>query len=70
LGLLTAVVTGVDSSSNAATATYVSVFVMLNVLSVISLMTGFKIQFLPFRLCPIIFTTSSLFILIGGLLSR
>jgi len=40
-------------------------FVMLNVLSIISLFTGFKISFLPFKLCPVIFTTSSILILLG-----
>ena len=41
-------------------------FVMLNALSVISLLTGFKVNFLPFRLCPVIFTTSSILILLGA----
>ena len=40
-------------------------FAMLNVLSIVSLFTGFKINFLPFKLCPIIFTTSSILILLG-----
>ncbi len=30
-----------------------------------SLLTGFKINFLPFKLCPVIFISSSLLILIG-----
>ncbi len=42
-------------------------FLMLNVLSVISLFTGFKVKFLPFRLCPVIFTTASLLIVVGSL---
>ena len=40
-------------------------FLMLNALSVISLFTGFKISFLPFKLCPVIFTSSSILILLG-----
>jgi hypothetical protein len=39
--------------------------VMLNALSVISLFTGFKVNFLPYRLYPIIFTGSSILILVG-----
>ncbi len=42
-------------------------FLMLNVLSAISLFTGFKVKFLPFKLCPVIFTTASLLILVGSL---
>lgn len=45
-----------------------SVIVMLLVLSVISLFTGFKIKFLPFRLCPVIFTLSAVLIGIGIIL--
>ncbi len=41
---------------------------MLNVLSGISLFTGFRVKFLPFKLCPVIFTTSSLIILVGSLI--
>jgi hypothetical protein len=37
-------------------------------LAVVSLFTGFKVSFLPFKLCPIIFTASALLILVGGLL--
>ena len=43
-------------------------FGMLNVLSVISLFTGFKVNFLPFKLCPVLFTASSFLILLGGCL--
>jgi hypothetical protein len=41
---------------------------MLNVLSGVSLMTGFKINFLPFKLCPVIFTGASVIIAVGVLL--
>jgi hypothetical protein len=41
-------------------------FVMLNTLSLISLSTGFKISFPPFKLCPVIFTGSSILILVGN----
>jgi hypothetical protein len=45
---------------------YGIVFVMLNTLSVISLFTGFRIAFPPYKLCPVIFTSASLLILIGA----
>ena len=47
---------------------YMISFIMLNILSVISLFTGFRIKFLPFKLCPVIFTTSSILILLGSYL--
>ena len=68
IGLLVAVVTSVDRGADVATATYLLSFAMLNVLSVISLFTGFHVHFLPFRLCPVIFSGSSLLILAGVLL--
>ena len=43
--------------------------VMLIVLAVISLFTGFKVNFLPFKLCPAIFSASALLIMIGWLMS-
>jgi hypothetical protein len=38
---------------------------MLVVMAIISLFTGFKINFLPYRLCPIIFTGSAILIFLG-----
>ncbi|HOW81807.1 MAG TPA: hypothetical protein PK573_04555 [Spirochaetota bacterium] len=40
-------------------------FFVLNVLSLVSLCTGFRIKYVPFRLCPVIFTASSVLILAG-----
>ena len=40
----------------------------LLVLAVVSLFTGFKVKFLPYKLCPVIFTVSALLIIAGGLL--
>ena len=65
IGVLTAAVTLVDPTSPVARAVYWLAIIMLNALSIISLFTGFKVNFLPYRLCPIIFTGSSLLILIG-----
>jgi len=38
-------------------------------LSIVSLFTGFRISFLPFKLCPFIFTTSSILLILGRYLS-
>ena len=40
-------------------------FLMLNIMSAVSLFTGFRVSFLPFRLCPILFTASSILIILG-----
>jgi len=68
MGFVVLVATIVDRKSPVATAVcWVSV-VGLNVLSVVSLFTGFHIHYLPFRLCPPIFTGSSIIIALGLLL--
>jgi hypothetical protein len=65
IGVLTAAVTLVDPASLVARTVYWLAVVMLNALSIISLLTGFRVNFLPYRLCPIIFTGSSILILLG-----
>ena len=65
IGVLTAAVTMVDPASLVARTVYWLAIIMLNALSIISLFTGFKVNFLPYRLCPIIFTGSSILILLG-----
>ncbi len=66
IGVVVASVTLVDHASAASTTVYGVSFVGLNALSVVSLFTGFRVSFLPFKLCPVIFTTSSLLILLGA----
>jgi hypothetical protein len=68
IGLLVAVVTLVEPGSTLARAVYWLCFAELNVLSIVSIFTGFKVAFLPFKLCPVIFTGSSVLILLGSLL--
>ena len=68
IGLVVAAVTNIDHASIISHTVYWLSIVMLNGLSIISLLTGFKVAFLPFKLCPIIFTSASIFILLGILL--
>lgn len=68
IGILVAVVTFVDPLGAVSWAVYLVAVIGLIALSVISLFTGFKVNFLPFKLCPVIFTTSAVLIAIGGLL--
>jgi hypothetical protein len=66
IGLLINTVTIISASLNKVTkAVYLLTFIMLVAMSVLSLFTGFKIDFLPFRLCPVIFLTSGFLIIQG-----
>src|SRR5579859_5154653 len=68
LGALVILVTAVDRRADAAQAVSVAAAVALVALAVVSLFTGFKIKFLPCRLCPAIFTDSAALILAGTLI--
>jgi hypothetical protein len=68
IGVLVATVTLVDAASPVTRAVYWLTFIGLNALSVVSLFTGFKVNFIPFKLCPVIFTGASILILLGILL--
>ena len=65
IGILVGLVTYLDHSSPVSRAVYWLSFTMLNVLSLVSLFTGFRNALLVFKLCPFIFTGSSLLIAIG-----
>ena len=68
IGIFSAAVTWIDRNSSVSGAVYWICFAELNVLSIVSLFTGFKINFLPFKLCPLIFTGSSVLIILGSLI--
>jgi hypothetical protein len=65
IGVLTASVTYADRTGVVSTVVYWLSFGVLNTLSVVSLFTGFRISFLPFKLCPFLFTTASILIILG-----
>jgi len=58
----------IDRTNAVSKAIYWLCFITLNVLSMVSLMKGFKIKFLPFKLCPVVFTIASILILLGNYL--
>ena len=68
IGVLVAVVTAVDAEAVVSTAVYIVSAVGLLVLALVSLFTGFKVKFLPFKLCPVILTVSAVLVLAGALL--
>jgi hypothetical protein len=61
-------VTYLDYTSVISKTIYWITFVMLNTLSAISLFTGFRIGFLPYKLCPVVFTSASILILVGSII--
>ena len=64
-GFLVALVTALEPQSLVSTGVYVTSSGFLTVLAIVSIFTGFKINFLPFRLCPLIFATSAVLITVG-----
>lgn len=68
IGVLVASVTFVDAASPVTRAVYFLSVIGLNALSVVSLFTGVKVNFIMFKLCPVIFTGASILILLGILL--
>jgi hypothetical protein len=66
IGVLVASMAYADYSNTIARVVYWLSFVLLNTLSVVSIFTGFRVNFLPFKLCPFIFTSSSILIILGG----
>ncbi len=68
IGTLVGAVTLVDPDSKVSMVVYAVSICGLLALALVSLFTGFRVNFLPYRLCPFIFTASALLIFIGGLL--
>ena len=66
IGVLVVTVTAINPSNIVSTAIYFISVLMLLVMALVSLFTGFKVNFLPFKLCPFIFTASAVLIMIGG----
>jgi hypothetical protein len=60
------VATVIDFAAGISIAVYAVAIATLLVLAVVSLFTGFRVAFLPFRLCPVIFGASALLIALGA----
>jgi uncharacterized membrane protein YwaF len=65
LGVLVIVVTTNVTESKLAKYVYILIVCMLLSLAILSLFTGFGVEFLPFKLCPVIFSVSAILIIIG-----
>ena len=70
IGAVVVGITIIDASSAVSAFVYISSAIILIILALVSLFTGFRVNFLPFKLCPVLFTTSALLILVGYLLQR
>lgn len=68
VGVLNVLVTAIDATSIVARAVYAVSSGFLVVMAIVSLFTGFRIRFAPFRMCPIIFTLSAALIASGSLM--
>ena len=68
IGVLVAIVTIIDPKAAVSTAVYIVSAIGLLILALVSLFTGFKVKFLPFRLCPFILTASAVLVIAGALL--
>ena len=68
IGTINAAVTAIDHTSSISLLIYLSSGFVLIVLAIVSFLTGFRISFLPFKLCPLIFITSAVLIIFGGFL--
>ena len=68
IGILVAGVTLINRYHTVAHFVYILSATGLIILAIISLFTGFKVNFLPFKFCPVIFMLSSFMILLGLIL--
>jgi len=65
IGVIVLGVSFIDAVSNIAAFIFIASTGILIVLALVSLFTGFKVNFSPFKLCPLLFTTSAILILSG-----
>ena len=65
IGIIVLGVCFIDATSNVAAFVYLASAGILIVLAIVSLFTGFNVNFLPFKLCPVLFTASAILIFVG-----
>ena len=65
--VLLVTITG-DNENITSRIVYILSSIFLFSMAILSFLTGFKVNFLPFKLCPIIFSISGILILTGSLL--
>lgn len=65
MGVLTIVVTKSETNSKLTKNVYMLITGMLISMAILSLFTGFRVNFIAFKLCPFIFTVSAILIIVG-----
>ena len=55
----------IDAASSTTAFVFIASAIVLIVLALVSLFTGFKVNFLVYKICPLLFTTSAILILAG-----
>jgi hypothetical protein len=65
IGILVLSVTIVDPDAVVSQYVYYLSCAGLMILAFISLFTGFRVNFLPYKLCPVIFSVSAILIFLG-----
>ena len=68
IGLLVAMVTFIDPEGAVSKAVYGLSSAGLIALTIVSVFTGYKVNFTPYKLCPFIFAGSAVMTTLGGLL--
>jgi hypothetical protein len=68
IGILVTIITFVDATGITSKVVFITSAVVLIVLAIVSLFTGFRVNYLPFKLCPFIFTASAILFIVGGVL--
>ena len=68
IATIVATLTALDYQNMISITIYVQCIIVLNILSIVSFFTAFKVHALPYKLCPVIFTGSSILILMGIIL--
>ena len=68
IGLLVGSTTYIQPIGELSSAIYILSFIGLIALAIISLFTGYKVNFIPFKMCPYIFTSSAILIYFGAFL--
>lgn len=67
-GLLLITVLSGGNSAGLGKNIYFPVAVLLIAMAIVSMFTGAKVKFIPFKLCPVLFTISAILLIFGALI--
>ncbi len=65
IGIIVIGTTMIGSINNLSNFIYLSAIFVLIILTIVSLFTGYKINYLPFKLCPFLFSLSAILLILG-----